>query len=788
MRAFMFIFRRFRLASILNLLGLTTAFVAYYVFATQVSFNSNYNKNLHDHEHLYRLETYGSMFGNNWGAHTPRIIEGLLKDIAHVEDVIVIGENRSILKTKKGESEITIEAVFINGNGIKDLNDKVVSGTLEMETTDQCVIPVSMAETYFGTVDAAGMSIMMSDGGKMEVVGVYEDFAENCMMENRCYRMLSHEGSDDVMNWNFNYYCHLSGNADTEEISNLIKQNLVSTVMAKYADTEMEVSKAETETIDILKYRMTPVSETYFSGVDVRLDRGNKGLHTIMELACILVIIVAGINFVNFTLAETPMRIKSINTRKVLGSSTASLRMSLIAESIMIALIAFAIASMIIYPLSQWPTFMQLVVGSIGIGDNMTIWLMTLAIAIVVGIASGVYPAYYVTSFPPALALKGTFGLSSEGRMLRKILIGVQMVAAFTMVVYIAILFMQSDYIFNSDYGYAKDEIVFTEIDKMSDEQREALRNELCNISGIVDVSYTMDAVGVNDEYMIFGRGDSEHSVYINAMPVDCHFINTYGIKIIEGRDFNEYDGDVYIINKATRQACDWVEIGKPLVENDLEVVGVCENIRFGSTRVDNDNRMCAFMLFGERFKDWVSPYNVANIRVGANVDKIEMMKRIKDKITEVTGEVHAHEIQFIDQRLQITYKDEMRFIKQVEIFSLICLIITIVGIFCLTMFETEYRRKEIGIRKVMGSSVKEVLMLISKQYVPLVLTSFAIAAPMAYYMGNNWLQNFSEHTEIHWWLFPLSLTIVAVIVMATVVSQSYKAAIENPINSIKSE
>lgn len=347
---------------------------------------------------------------------------------------------------------------------------------------------------------------------------------------------------------------------------------------------------------------------------------------------------------------------------------------------------------------------------------------------------------------------------------------------------------MQSSYIFNSDYGYAKDEIVFTRINEMSDEQREALRSELCSMSGIVDVSYTMDAVGVNDEYMIFGRGDSEHSVYINAMPVDWHFMRTYGIKIIEGRDFNEHDGDVYIINKATRQACDWVEMDKPLVENDLKVIGVCENIRFGSTRVDNDTRLCAFMIYGDRFKGWVSPYNVANIRVGANVDKIEMMKRIKNKITEVTGQEHTYDVQFIDERLQQTYEDEFRFIRQVEIFSYICLIITIVGIFCLTMFETEYRRKEIGIRKVMGSSVSEVLGLISRQYVPLVLTSFAIAAPMAYYMGDNWLQNFSEHTEIHWWLFPLSLAVVTIIVMTTVVCQSYKAAMENPINSIKSE
>lgn len=234
--------------------------------------------------------------------------------------------------------------------------------------------------------------------------------------------------------------------------------------------------------------------------------------------------------------------------------------------------------------------------------------------------------------------------------------------------------------------------------------------------------------------------------------------------------------------------ACDWVEMGKPLVQNDIDVVGVCENIRFGSMRVDNNSRLCAFVIFGERFKYWAYPYNVINIRVGANVSKIEMMKRIKDKISEVTGHAHTYDVQFIDQRLQLTYKDEFRFIRQVEIFSLICFVITIVGIFCLTMFETEYRRKEIGIRKVMGSSVQEVLVLISGQYVPLILVSFAIAAPVAFYLGSVWLQNFSERTPIYWWIFPISLVVVSVIVMATVIAQSYRAALENPVSSIKNE
>ena len=269
-------------------------------------------------------------------------------------------------------------------------------------------------------------------------------------------------------------------------------------------------------------------------------------------------------------------------------------------------------------------------------------------------------------------------------------------------------------------------------------------------------------------------------------MPVDWQYLRTLGIKVIEGRDFNEHDGDVYIINEAARKQWDWVEIDKPLIRNDLRVVGVCENVRFGSVRQDNASKPLAFVIFGEQYKNWGGG-NVMNIRVAAGTDKVAMRKKLEDCINKMDGHGNVN-VSFLDKELEDTYKEEFRFISQVVIFSVVCLLITLIGVFCLTMFETEYRRKEIGIRKIMGSSVGEILLLLCRKYATMIVIAFVIAAPAAWYFGNEWLKNFAERTEISWWLFALSLVVVAFITLSTVIIQSWKTANENPINSIKTE
>ena len=393
----------------------------------------------------------------------------------------------------------------------------------------------------------------------------------------------------------------------------------------------------------------------------------------------------------------------------------------------------------------------------------------------------------FATSFQPALTLKGSFGLTPKGRQLRTALVCLQIGIALLMVTYIGILLLQSRFIYHSDYGFAKDEVLYAQLSDELMHKKDAIRTELMQIGGIDDVSFSRFVLGSQEGYMGWGRSDDDHKITFTSMPVDYHYLRTMGIKVIEGRDFNEHDGDVYIINEAARRQWPWVEMDKPLLEGDLSVVGVCENVRYASTRQDRTQEPVAFVIFGEKYSGWGDQLGIVNIRVAAGVDKLSVRRQVNQRLTAM-GSGEDVEVLFLDEQLENLYQEEFRFIRQVLWFTAVCFVITLIGVFCLTMFETEYRRKEIAIRKVMGSSVGEVLSLFTKRYaIPLIL-SFVIAAPVGYYISEQWLQNFAEHTPIHWWLFPLAFLIVSIVVLLTVIIQSWRVATMNPVESIKTE
>ena len=782
--------RRFKTATVLNFVGLTVAFAACYLFLTQVTYNHSYNRGLADYEKLYRVEVPAMMDHGKWQSMVSRFLADQLDSLPQVESMALVQCWENTWRAKKGETEMTFQAVNVSDNTLTTMAPRLLDGQLSWKGGDEkgIIIPASIAKTYFGDTQVAGRSICWSRGDSVWVRGVFEDFPENSLMNNCIYCSMGEENKGNYQNYNYNCYLRLRQPLDTAQIRQTIFEPLVEQVHQLYIEHGMEDQWDENDARSGFGMRLTPVTETWFSGVDPEHDRGNKAVDLILQLSCLLVIIIAAINFLNFALAESPMRIKSINTRRVLGSTLTSLRFGLVAETVFTSLVAFVMALCVSYLLSQWSFVNELTVGSITLSEHG--WLIgILAIAaMLVGIVAGLYPAFYVTSFQPALVLKGSFGLTPKGRKLRTSLLCLQFLITSIMVVYIGILYLQSHYIFKSDYGYTKDEILYCDTWELLDKQ-ESLRSELMQQSGVVDVAYSQFALGCADSYMGWGRGDKNHQVQFVALPVDWHYLRTMGIKVIEGRDFTEHDGDCYIINEAARKKWDWVEMDKKLLEDDLPVIGVCQNVRFASTRIDNNDSPMVFLIYGETYlsRGWTNNLGVMNVRVAAGVDKIQMRKTIKD-ICMKLGAKHEPEVKFLDQMLEQTYQEEFRFIRQVFVFSLICLVITLIGVFCMTMFETEYRRKEIGIRKVMGSSTQEILMMFCRHYALLLAVSFIIAAPVAYYIGQQWLLSFAERTPVYWWLFPLALLSVGTITLATVIIQSWRTANENPVESIKTE
>ena len=801
MNSLFYLARRFKTATLLNLLGLTVAFASFYLFMTQVTYNHSFNHGFTDADRLYRVEM---MRKDGWDHYANRLTGSQMVETPGVEAAALTQNWLENVTARKGETELTFPKVEVDARALETFQPRVLDGTITWDegSTDGIVIPASIARTYFNNETAVAGRAMLLNDDSVTVRGVFEDFPDNCCMQNAIYRSFGNQDLDQLNNYNFTCYVRLAADADTATVRQTfadaylghMKQYFFDNGGAEYWDQ----AKA------MMVFRLMPLTETYFTGIDEDNDKGNRLVDRVLIWACVLLIIVAAINFLNFMLAEAPMRVKGVNTRRVLGSTIAGIRAGLIGEAVVTAVGACMAGLLLAYLLTEWPLIGELTVGDISLANHPNLLAWTAALSVAVGIAAGLYPAFYVTSFQPALALKGSAGLTPRGRQLRTALIALQLIISSVMVVYIGILYLQSHYIYTSDYGFAKDELLYTNLDNLQ-KQREALRTEVLSLTGVEEVAFSQICIGTQDSYMTWGRKDDEHEIYTAVLRVDWRYLRALGIKVIEGRDFTEHDGlpatgeaetgrfdtdEVYIINEAARRQWDWVQMDKPLLMNNMgRVIGVCENVRYATTRVDRQATPMMFMVRvdpREEQSEW-NPMRVMNVRVSAGIDKVAMRSKIAEKM-KAMGYEGEPDVRFLDQDLEMTYQEEFRFIRQVLLFSVICLVITLIGVFCLTLFETEYRRKEIGIRKVFGSTEEAILLMLSRRYVLLILVAFVLAAPLAWYIGRQWLMSFAERTPIYWWLFPLALLAVSAITLATVGIQGWRAATENPVNSIKTE
>ena len=786
-------FRRYRVATLLNLLGLGVAVATFYLFMTQVIYNCTYNHNIHDYKHMYRLEIYGN-FGDVWGANVCRPFVTLLKEIPQVKDVTYISPYTNKTDVKVGNRTIAVPVITMGMPGIEFFTGKLLSGSSKTCADGaNVIINRSTAEKMFGTVNAAGKTFEDDNGNgtktTVTVVGVSEDMPDNCTLPNGVYICENESVMNDWSEWSFNVYMLLDKGANQKKVERAIKLAFMKTNGISEKDEKKFDKEAK------MKFRITPVDDIYFSGIGQQ-DKGNRSLVDVLTVASVFVLFIALLNLLNFSLSEVPMRMRGINTRRVMGASVGGLRLKMIMESVLFAFVGLVIGVLLVVAFQRSEACMKLVSGDIGFSAHWLLVAVMAASALVVGALAAVVPAFYSTSFAPALVLKGSFGLSPRGRQLRLAIMAVQFCVAFVLAIYIGVMSSQSNYIFNCDYGFNKNEVFYAWLSNEAKAKRETIRTELKKLPFVESVGFAQSAIGTSDQYMGWGRGDAEHQMSLQVLPCDYEYPHTMGLKILEGRNFNEADmkTGAYVLNKAAMQQYKWLAVGDSIGRqnewgptSNYLIVGVCNNFKLKSMRNDNSRVAVAFIIFGPDMEQWGDRCNQVFVRVAKGQDKVEAKRRITDVLNRLDAS-QKYEMNFLDNDLQQTYVEEFRFISQVKFFAIICIIITVIGVFSLTMFETEYRRKEIGIRKVMGSSVGSIVRLFAMRYTVPLVVSFVVAAPVGWWLSIQWLQSFAEHTPLHWWLFPLSFVGVSAVVIATVVAQSWRVATQNPVESIKTE
>ena len=531
--------------------------------------------------------------------------------------------------------------------------------------------------------------------------------------------------------------------------------------------------------------RFTPLTEVHYvtdAIFDFTPKASRQTLRVLFAIA-IVVIVIAGINFTNFSMALTPVRIKSINTQKVLGGSQGAIRRSLVLEAMLISLFSYVIAIGLVMLFAR--TELSLLVDAdLSVASQPLIVGGTALIALLTGLLAGLYPSFYMTSFPPALVLKGSFGLSPKGRALRNALISMQFIASFALLIGASFMYLQNHFMQHTPLGYEKDALIVTNINSQINKSLDAFTNRMKEFAGVEDVTYAEQLLSSTDFYMSWGRDYQDKEIRYQVLPVNYSFLEVMGIPVTEGRDFRIEDTNTrygaYVFNERARREFG-LELGTMI--DSTEIVGFMPDVKFASFRTEVTPM--AFFVWGTQ--NWGHWPNHAYVKVKAGSDMRAAMEHVRTVLAEFDPE-YPFNVRFFDDVLQQLYEKEGTLSMLITLFSMIAIFISIVGVFGLVVFDSEYRKKEIGIRKVFGSTTQQILVMFNKTYLKIVVVCFVFAAPAAYYAVVKWLENFAYKTPLYWWVFALSFAVVAFVTFATVTFQNWRAANANPVKSLRSE
>ncbi|MBO5818327.1 MAG: FtsX-like permease family protein, partial [Bacteroidales bacterium] len=508
----------------------------------------------------------------------------------------------------------------------------------------------------------------------------------------------------------------------------------------------------------------------------------------ILLLVAILVVGIAFINYINFFFALVPERIRAVNTKKVLGSSRTALILSTLKESFWLILMALAVAAILVM-LFNMTQLTHLISASTQFSDNVPVLLLTLLIAIVISLVASLYPAFYITSFEPAMVLKGSFAATTAGRRLRYVLIGLQFVISITLIVCSTFISLQRRYMINFDIGIDKEQLLYVHTSEYIGSNAEAVEEQLKTNPQITDVTWGAGNF-LAFERMSWGREWKDRLINFQCYPVATNFVEFMGIEMTEGRSFLPQDKNcengVFIFNESARR-----QFGMTLHDRihghagQVEIVGFCDDFCFQSLKEE----VSPFALYVFGADPWWHPSTIF-IRVAANADYAQVMKHIGTVLSQwdAVNSPDEWQISFFDENLNDTYKKEQSLSQLIGIFTLIAIIISLMGVFGLVMFETQYRRKEIALRRVNGASVNEILAMFCSRFVKIVLVCFVLAAPLSWLIVNRYLSTFAHRCPMYWWVFVLALLAVLFVTILVVVLRSWHAATAHPAESLKTE
>ena len=547
-----------------------------------------------------------------------------------------------------------------------------------------------------------------------------------------------------------------------------------------------DFAKSQMGSAQEITLRLTPLKDVYYTH-DTTFDfnpKGHRETNYVLLGIAFLILFIAGINFTNLTTSLIPLRLKTINTHRVLGCSIYKLRAISLIESIVICLISYILALFIVNDLSYTP-IANWVDADIRLSQYKGLILLTALIAILTGCLAGLYPAIRSTSYAPALVLKGSFGLSPKGKKVRVALIGFQYTVSIALIIVTLFMGLQNHFMTSSEQlGFNKDQVAIVNLTpEIYAKHKPQYIQKLKDYPGIEDVAFSVYELSKEDDMIDLEYARHEDKdVFFKVFYASENFLSVMDIQVEEGRDFTREDLNKaqsdYIINPAAERDFH-LHPGDRF--NDRTVLGVSKDFRFNSCRIASSPFVFALN------NDIPNPKLVSYIRFNSKTNLQEAVAHVRETLKEIDP-TFPFEISFYNTILNNLYQKEQTLGKLISLFGIMAILISIVGVFGLVLFETQYRRKEIGIRKINGATTGQILLMFNKTYIRIVSVCFIISIPIAWMGTQQWLENFAYKTPLHLWVFIVAFLIILSVTIGTVTFRNWQAANENPVNSVKSE
>ena len=789
--------------SFINIFGLAVGTLCCLYILVYVQDQYSYDKHHTNAKNIYRITTSLSVTGDKHtnATSSPPIAPAMKNDFAEVQQftrvITTIGVKQHLLRYKE-KSFYEKEAVFVDSTFFDVFNYHFTNGNPKNALIEpySIVLLKTTADKLFGNEDPINKLIQIDNTyGKhdFKVTGVVDESLGKSHIHANLFITMNSGGIGGYVlenqMWagnNFaNSYVKLNEKADVAALDKKLPAFL-----NKYGQQQLKELGMQKQ------LHLQPVGSihtTTFYENEMGTDKPvSPSFLYILLLIALLIQVIACINFMNLSTARASKRAKEVGVRKVIGASKKDLINQFLGESFFLSLTGVLIALPLL--LITLPYLNQITQASIKLSflSDYRLWLILAGLVITTGFLAGSYPAFYLSAFQAIKVIKGNFSNHASAAGIRRSLVVFQFVLSIVLIAGIIIIYSQLNYISKKDLGFEKDQrLIFSFYTKDSQIKIPSFSNDLRQMSDIKAVSSSNNYLSqfvFNDMGVYLAGGNMASSIDAQFITTDEYFVKANGIKLISGRDFRLYDSGKVLINETLSKRLGLISekaIGTRLYSQYapepvtyVEVAGVMKDFNYSSLHLE----VKPFMI------SYDPKRSNTHITVAAHSKNYKQLLGKIESIWHKDLPETPFEYAFLDAEIQKQYDTEVTLSRIINSFTLMAILISCLGLFGLATFSAEQRNKEIGIRKVLGASVSGIVQLLSKDFLKLVLVAIVIATPIAWWAMNKWLQGFAYRINISWWMFAIAGVVAIFIALFTVGFQAIKAAVSNPVKSLRTE